>query len=61
MANPKRRNTKTRGRLRRTHWKLKLAALSRCEQCQAPRLPHHACPSCGSYRGRKAVEVKTQS
>jgi len=60
MANPKHRHTSTRGKLRRTHWKLKLAALSRCEQCQAPKLPHHACSSCGSYRGRKVFEVKTK-
>ncbi|NLM37818.1 MAG: 50S ribosomal protein L32 [Firmicutes bacterium] len=60
MANPRRRHTNTRGRLRRTHWKLDLVSLSRCDQCQAPRLPHHACPSCGSYRGRKVLEVKTE-
>lgn len=37
MANPKKRSTRTRGRLRRTHWKLKLVTLSRCDQCQAVR------------------------
>ncbi|HBL37355.1 MAG TPA: 50S ribosomal protein L32 [Firmicutes bacterium] len=61
MANPKHRHSSTRGKLRRTHWKLKLGALSRCQQCQAPKLPHHACPSCGFYRGRKVVEVDTKA
>ncbi|MCU0586091.1 MAG: 50S ribosomal protein L32 [Desulfobacterales bacterium] len=23
-------------------------------------MPHHACPSCGSYKGRKAVPAKEE-
>ena len=57
MANPK-KGAPEPADARRTHWKLKLVTLSRCDQCQAPRLPHHACPSCGSYRGRKVMEVE---
>jgi large subunit ribosomal protein L32 len=55
---PKKRYPKARQGARRSHLALKLAALTRCPQCRAPRRPHHACPVCGTYRGRAAVEVK---
>lgn len=58
MANPKNRNSRTKGRMRRTHWKLKTSTLSRCEQCQALKLAHRVCPSCGYYRGRQVVATQ---
>ena len=36
MALPKRQHSKTRGRKRRTHWKVTLPSLSKCPQCQKP-------------------------
>ncbi|MBW2592770.1 MAG: 50S ribosomal protein L32, partial [Deltaproteobacteria bacterium] len=30
---------------------------SNCPQCGEAVLPHHACPSCGSYKGRTVIEV----
>ncbi|NLW56693.1 MAG: 50S ribosomal protein L32 [Firmicutes bacterium] len=59
MANPKGRSSRTQKRLRRTHWKLKTSTVSRCGQCQAPKLAHRACPSCGYYRGRQVVAVES--
>lgn len=58
MAVPKRRTSKTRKRLRRTHWKLTIPNISTCPQCHAPKLPHRVCPECGYYKGRevKAAE-----
>ncbi|MDP6397297.1 MAG: 50S ribosomal protein L32 [Candidatus Marinimicrobia bacterium] len=55
MALPKRRQTKTRGRKRRTHWKAKAPQLSSCPQCHQAKLPHRACPNCGYYRGRPVI------
>ncbi|MBV54350.1 MAG: 50S ribosomal protein L32 [Candidatus Marinimicrobia bacterium] len=55
MALPKRRQTKTRGRKRRTHWKAKAPQLSTCPQCHQAKLPHRACPNCGYYRGRPVI------
>jgi large subunit ribosomal protein L32 len=58
MANPKNRHSKTRKRLRRTHWKLVLPSMSTCPQCHEPKLPHRVCAHCGYYGGRKILEVK---
>lgn len=27
-----------------------------CEKCHAPALAHKACPTCGFYKGRQAVD-----
>ncbi len=57
MANPKRRHSNTRTRLRRSHDFLKLRSLSECPQCKAAILPHRVCPKCGFYRGRQVLVV----
>ncbi len=56
MPNPKRRHSKTRGRKRRTHWKIDAPNLAECPQCHNARMPHHICPSCGFYNGRQIIE-----
>ncbi|MBW9212290.1 MULTISPECIES: 50S ribosomal protein L32 [Terrabacteria group] len=48
MAVQQRRNSKTRKNKRRTHYKLAAATFVKCPNCGAYKLPHHACPSCGS-------------
>lgn len=62
MANPKRRHSNTRTRLRRSHDALKLQSLSRCPQCKAFVLPHRVCGACGYYKGKqvKTIKVKTK-
>ena len=55
MALPKRRQSKARGRKRRTHWKAKAPQLSTCPQCHQAKLPHRVCPNCGYYRGRPVI------
>jgi large subunit ribosomal protein L32 len=57
MALPKYKLSKSRGRKRRTHWIIKAPTLVRCSQCDEPKLPHHVCPNCGTYRGRQVIEV----
>ena len=56
MAVPQRRISKTRKRLRRTHFKLNVTGLVTCPQCGAMIKAHHVCPKCGYYAG-KAVLV----
>ncbi|MBD3331819.1 50S ribosomal protein L32 [candidate division GN15 bacterium] len=58
MALPKRRHSRTRGRKRRTNWKVSLPNVSECPQCHSPKLPHHICPSCGYYKGRKVIDTQ---
>ena len=58
MPLPKRRHSNQRTRLRRTHYKLDPPTVSECPRCHAPAQPHHACPSCGYYKGRLVMEVK---
>lgn len=55
MALPKRRQSKTRGKKRRTHYKSGPVATTSCPQCGGTKLPHRACPNCGYYRGRPVV------
>jgi len=60
MANPKRRHSKQRKRLRRTHYKLKGVNMSICPQCKSMKLPHRVCPQCGYYKGRQVVEIEVK-
>ena len=60
MALPKRRHSKTRGRKRRTHWKIKVSSLSPCPQCKQPKLAHRVCPVCGYYKGKQVIEIKVK-
>ena len=60
MPNPKRRHSKRRTSIRRSHDGLATQALSECPNCHERKLPHHACPKCGSYKGREVLVVKEQ-
>jgi large subunit ribosomal protein L32 len=43
-------------RSRRSNWKATAAALVSCPQCHDPKLPHVACPTCGTYRRRQVIK-----
>jgi len=58
MAVPKRKKSKSRRDKRRTHQKASAPNLTSCPQCGEARLPHHACPSCGTYKGRTVIEIE---
>ena len=58
MAVPKKKSSKMRTRQRKAAWKVRPPTITRCPQCQAPRLAHRACRECGSYRGREIIEVE---
>lgn len=53
MPLPKRRHSVTRGRKRRTHWKIATPNVIKCDNCGQSKLSHHICPHCGQYRGRQ--------
>lgn len=52
MAVPQRRISKTRKRLRRTHFKLNVSGLVTCPNCGTMIKSHHVCPKCGFYDGK---------
>lgn len=54
MAVPKRKVSKSRRGMRRSHDALKMKGVSTCPRCKSAKLPHRVCPHCGHY---KTVEV----
>jgi large subunit ribosomal protein L32 len=59
-ALPKRKTSKGRRDRRRSHHALQSLNLIPCPQCHELYLPHHVCPSCGSYKGADVIEIKTK-
>ncbi len=57
MAVPKRKTSKSRRDKRRTHYKLKVPAMSVCPQCGMVKAPHKACRYCGTYKGSEVITV----
>lgn len=57
MANPTHRHTRSRRDKRRANWKIVSLGIVLCPECQEPRLSHRVCTNCGSYRGKKIIEV----
>lgn len=55
MAVPQRRTSKTRKRMRRTHFKLTVPGMVACPACSEPKLAHRICKACGSYNGKTVV------
>jgi large subunit ribosomal protein L32 len=60
MAVPKKRMSKSRSRMRRSHDALATPNLSPCPQCGDPKESHRVCPSCGHYRGKQIFEVAAE-
>ena len=58
-ALPKKKYAKARQGKRRSHHGLVTPQPDDCPQCHSPRLSHHACPTCGNYDGREAIEIKS--
>ena len=55
MAVPFRRTSKTKKRMRRTHLKKEVGALTTCPKCGATIQPHRACMACGFYKGKDVL------
>lgn len=54
MALPKKRTSHSKKNMRRSHHKVETPSVVYC-QCGEPVLPHRACDSCGTYRGRQVL------
>ncbi|GIO83889.1 50S ribosomal protein L32 [Paenibacillus faecis] len=57
MAVPQRRTSKTRRDKRRTHFKLAVPGMVKCEQCGELKLAHHVCKVCGTYKSREIINA----
>ena len=56
MAVPKKKTSKSRRDMRRSHLALKrIDGVGVCPNCGAPRLPHHVCRVCGQYNGKQIL------
>lgn len=55
MAVPKKKMSRSRTRRRKAMWKSSRPAMIACPQCHSPKLPHRACGTCGTYKGREVL------
>lgn len=55
FAVPARRVSKTRGRKRRTHYKISENTITQCPKCGATIRPHRVCSECGTYKGKEVI------
>lgn len=58
MAVPKKRTSKMKKRLRRSHHHVTRRALARCSHCGTANMPHRVCSNCGHYGGKTVVEME---
>ncbi|MDR1236473.1 MAG: 50S ribosomal protein L32 [Holosporaceae bacterium] len=61
MAVPKKKISKSRRDMRRSHLALTPVATVLCPNCGEPKLPHHLCNNCGVYNNRQVLKDKRQS
>ena len=59
MAVPFRRTSKQVKRKRRTHLKLDMPGITKCEHCGEMKLAHRVCKSCGRYKGKEIIKVES--
>jgi large subunit ribosomal protein L32 len=59
MAVPKKKVSKSRRDLRRSHHALAASAHGECPNCGELKRPHHVCAACGYYDGREVTEPQT--
>jgi len=60
MAVPKYRTSRSKGRMRRTHYGASVMASMECPHCHELKLPHRVCPHCGYYNGMEIVAVSKE-
>ena len=60
MAVPFRRTSKTKKRMRRTHLKKEVGAITTCPKCGAAIRPHRACTKCGNYKNENVLKIEEE-
>ena len=57
MAVPKKKVSKSRRDMRRSHDSLAASTYAECPNCGELKRPHHVCDHCGYYKGREVVRI----
>lgn len=66
MAVPRKKLSKSRRRRRHGMWqrvnlkRLSKYSVAKCGQCGADKLSHRICPSCGYYKGKQVLTIKSK-
>jgi large subunit ribosomal protein L32 len=55
MAVPRKKVSKSKRNMRRSHHRLAKVNLNECPNCGELKLPHHICGACGHYAGREVI------
>ena len=58
MPTPKKKTSRSRRDMRRSHDFLTTPGVQNCPNCGALAKPHHVCVSCGYYKGREVVTAQ---
>jgi large subunit ribosomal protein L32 len=54
---PKKKTSKSKRDMRRSHHALVAPNLTTCKNCGSKKLQHVVCPSCGQYDGRQVLKM----
>ncbi len=57
MAVPKRKTSKSKRNMRRSHHALKTSLGTECSNCGALVRPHHVCSDCGHYKNKQVLKI----
>ncbi|HEX4588318.1 MAG TPA: 50S ribosomal protein L32 [Gemmataceae bacterium] len=60
MAVPKRRTSRSKKGMRRSHHHKQPIQIQYCNRCNEPVLPHRVCPNCGYYQNREVVAMEAE-
>ncbi|HIJ64668.1 MAG TPA: 50S ribosomal protein L32 [Candidatus Hydrogenedentes bacterium] len=60
MPVPKRRTSKTKRNMRRSHHALRPPSLAECPSCGERIMPHRVCPKCGHYKDRLIIGAEKE-
>ena len=59
MAVPKKKTSKSKKNMRRSHHHVPTPTVITCS-CGEAKLPHRICPSCGTYRDRQVLGTEDE-
>ncbi|MFA6304561.1 MAG: 50S ribosomal protein L32 [Patescibacteria group bacterium] len=54
------KRTKSSKKRRASHFALKTTKANYCPKCTAPILTHRMCATCGFYKGKEVIKIKSK-